>query len=233
MIELNDPAVVRKELNSVVNIAAVAGVVMENFISNNLTSSNLLFFGKENYEEKFVSKFSKNLFFDILAFPFRKYSVKIKKAMVTGSEMIIGESLKLSKESLKEIETITFNYDNLKRVIDEGLFERLSVGLILRNIGMKYLTQIIIIAICEDYCEYAISIKSEKKEETILEEVDLTILTELIQKYEKFCKYVLKENLKDIENLKPILRVNDQFYRFRETKFKIYARLKDLILRNL
>ncbi len=221
---MSDSAVVRRELHSVVNIAAVAGVVMDNFISNNLTSSNPLFFGRENFEEKFVSKFSKSLFFDILAFPFRKYSIKIKKAMVTGSEIIIGESLKLSKESLKEIETITLNYDNLKRMITEDYFERLTVGLILRNIGMKYLTQMIIIAICEDYCDYASSIKSEKKEEIILEEVDLTILTELIQKYEKFSKYVLKENLRDIENLKPILRVNDQFYRFREIKFRISVR---------
>ena len=160
------------------------------------------------YEDKFSAKFSKNLFFNVLAFPFRKYHIKVKKTSVTGSEIIISESLKLSKDSLKEIETISLYYDEFKRIVLGKSFDRLIIGMLIRNITLKLLSQFYIIGICDDYCEiFALNRQKNDNQTELIKSVDINLLEQVVEKYRIFTNYIIKENLRDVENLKPILRV--------------------------
>ena len=142
-VDLMNPDIVQKELINVVNISSIAGIVFE-YLFNSQQFLNFLFFEKQ-IEESFIPKFKKSVFFDLIAFPFRKYLIKIKKDFKSGSEIIISKSLKLPNESIKEIELITRNYDAFKKIINSQSFDRLSVGInvfIFRFINQKYNTQI-------------------------------------------------------------------------------------------
>ena len=139
-LDLKNPEIVQKGLINVVNISSIAGIVFEFFL--NTHQMNYIFFEKL-IEENQIPKFKKSVFFDLLAFPFRKYSIKTKKDSKSGSEIIISKSLKLPNESIKEIELITKNYDAFKNIINSQSFDRLSVGintLIFRFINQKHYT---------------------------------------------------------------------------------------------
>jgi hypothetical protein len=55
ILELKQPNIVKNHLINVVNLASVSGVLIDRFLQNNLSSNNIFFFGKETFEEKFLS----------------------------------------------------------------------------------------------------------------------------------------------------------------------------------
>lgn len=226
--ELKDPAVVNRECVRVVNMIAVASVLIDKYLRGKLNSLNFFFLNRDTFEDNFLAKFTKALFFDILAFPFRKFKVQIKKNMVSGAELIISESLKMSKDSIKEIETILMYYSDLRNIIHKGIYTRLEVGLLLRNITVKNLTQMLIISISEDYLS-VLEENSKNNSLEVIEEVDTKLIEDILKKYIAFVSFIITENLKDIENMKTLLR-GDEIQNIAKVKGSDTKKYVDFVL---
>ena len=108
---------------------------------------------------------------------------------------ILSNVLKLEgKNNLR----IIHNYDEFNNFIDKNEYNRLNVGILLRKILIRNLSKIILISVAYDYI---MKINSNE----VLDKIDYDKLENIFTKYFEFYKYMKKENLETVDEIRPII----------------------------
>jgi tRNA nucleotidyltransferase/poly(A) polymerase len=143
----------------------------------------------------------KTLYIDLLALPYRKFKIKVGKDEMYVSEYIIKESLKLPNDYIREIKILSENIEPFMKYVEENNYDRLTCGKLIRKIKGVYVQKLIIISICESYVK--------DNSNSLKEELNIDVLSSIIKRYKNFENYLEKENLLNIDNLKPLYDGNE------------------------
>ena len=128
----------------------------------------------------------------------RNFKVKTGKEIHSVSQLILKDTLKYSSDQIKENLIMTSSIDEFMKIVNDGNYNRLNSGRILRNIQYKNIPKLFITSIALEYIE-------KRNLNEIIIEVNKNILGEIFIKYNKFNEYIKKENLLHLDELKPLL----------------------------
>ena len=134
----------------------------------------------------------------LLTVSFRNFKVKTGKEIHSVSQLILKDTLKYSSDQIKENLIMTSSIDEFMKIVNDGNYNRLNSGKILRNIQYKNIPKLFITSIALEYFE-------KRNLNEIIIEVNKNILGEIFIKYNKFNEYIKKENLLHLDELKPLL----------------------------
>ncbi len=181
-----------------------------------------------------LKEYKKSIYLALLTFTFKKYEKKItKKESLNGSKLIYKESLKLSNELLREITIFSTSVEDIVSFINnqENInkeFSRLNNAKLIRKIKNPYFLKSVFLAICYENLEFInmlftgdenkkLSLNKNFIENFILRDLEIKesknveefkMIREnyfyILNKYENWMNNLIKENLLDIDNLKPI-----------------------------
>jgi len=168
-----------KDILNCVNIFIVGKKVFDKYQS---------YFKEENYNDSYMCAFYSIL----LTIHMKNFSDFSKNCL---ANVILSKTLKLdSKWPLK----IIHFFDDFNTFIAKNEYNRLNVGLFLRKILVRNISIMIFISVSYEYVE---KINSNN----VLDKLDDNILENIFQKYFEFYKYMKKENLENVDELKPII----------------------------
>lgn len=178
------------ELTKIINMVLTAGYLLENII----TLFPDVFVKKYlKYEENMIKKEDrKSIFFSLLSVPLRNYKIKLGKENVSISKAIAKESLKLNNELIKEIVIYATYIDEFMIYIENGEFERLTTGNLIRKIKHPFITKLIFLSICQ-----------ENKVNMLNTQIDQEHIKMIINKYMKWIYFVEENNLFGADEMKP------------------------------
>ena len=194
----------------------------EEFLQNNKETSNKVLINfavnfiliksyidkNDNYfknKEENIHNF-KILNYSCLLLPYKNIQIpegKNKSAIL--SKIIAAKKLMLPKSEINEIILNiegTTQLINLVKKPKQEIFERYNISLFLIKYKYKNLFNFIKLAICEEYLN---KILKSDEIDFIIEDIDETIVREIIDKYKEIVEYIKKEKLENIENVKPLL----------------------------
>ena len=168
-----------KDILKCVNIFIVGKKVFDKYQS---------YFEKENYNDNYKCTFY-SILLTIHMINFADFSNGIL------ANAILSKTLKLdSKWPLK----IIHFFDDFNNFIAKSEYNKLNVGLLLRKILVRNISIMIFISVSY---EYVMKINSDD----VLDKLDDDILEKVFQKYYEFYKYMKKENLENVDEIKPII----------------------------
>jgi len=168
-----------KDILICVNIFIVGKKVFDKYRS---------YFGGENYDNHY--KYS---FFSILLTIYLTNFIDKNNNIL--SKIILAKVLKLeSKVPLKVIN----HFDEFNNFIIKNEYNKLNVGILLRQILIKNISAMILISVAK---EYVMKINSNDT----LDKLDEDLLESIFQKYYNFYKFIKKENMENVCDIKPII----------------------------
>ncbi len=182
--ELNDN--LKNEINKMVNVFLVGYYIAQ---ENNFC---------ENDEYNKDDNFRLTFHLLLLTVSFRNFKVKTGKEIHSISQLILKDTLKYSSDQIKENLIMTSSIDEFMKIVNDGNYNRLNSGRILRNIQYKNIPKLFITSIALEYIE-------KRNLNEIIIEVNKNILGEIFVKYNTFNEYIKKENLLHLDELKPLL----------------------------
>ena len=167
---------------------------------NILNCVNIFIVGKKVFD-KYQSYFKEEIYNDNYKCAFYSILLTIHMKNFTDfsnnslANVILSKTLKLDcKWPLK----IIHFFDDFNNFIDKNEYNKLNVGLLLRKILVRNISKMIFISASYEYVE---KINSNQ----ILDKLDDNILEKTFLKYFEFYKYMKKENLENVDELKPII----------------------------
>ena len=174
----NKNILTEKDILNCVNIFIVGKKIFDKYQS---------YFEAENYNDNYKCAFY-SILLTIHLRNFTDFSTSV-------ANIILSKTLKLdSKWPLK----IIHFFDDFNNFIAKNEYNKLNVGLLLRKILVRNISTMIFVS--ASY-EYVMKINSN----TVLDNLDDIILEKVFQKYYEFYKYMKKENLENVDEMKPII----------------------------
>ena len=174
----NKNILTEKDILNCVNIFIVGKKVFDKYQS---------YFEAENYNDNYKCAFYSIL----LTIHLRNFT----DFSTTLANIILSKTLKLdSKWPLK----IIHFFDDFNNFITKNEYDKLNVGLLLRKILVRNISYMIFVSAS---CEYVMKINSNN----VLDKLDNNILEKVFLKYYEFYKYMKKENLENVDEMKPII----------------------------
>ena len=155
-----------------------------------------LFVG-ENYDDNY--KFS--LYSLLLTIHMKNFTDKSGNSL---SKILLSKTLKL--ESRIPLKVINF-FDDFSNFFEKNEYKRLNVGLLLRKILFRNISLIIFISTAN---EYVMKIYSNK----VLDKIDENMIENIFQKYFEFYKFLKKEKMENVDEMKPVIdgkRIKKEF----------------------
>ena len=177
-----------KEILKCVNIFIVGEKIFDKYHS---------LFEDENYDNNYICSFYSLL----LTIHMKNFTDKSNSSL---TKTILSKTLKL--ESRVPLKIINF-YDDFINFFIKNEYNRLNVGLLLRKILFPNISIIILISVAY---EYVMKINPN----VVLDKLDEDILENIFQKYLEFYKFVKKENMENIDEMKPVIdgkRIQKEF----------------------
>ena len=113
------------------------------------------------------------------------------------TKIILAKVLKIDFKYLK----IVNHYDEFNTFITKNDFSRLKVGILLRKIHLENISKIILISVSDEYNKEIITTITTN----ILDKIDENKLDNIFNKYFEFYKYIKKEKLENVNELKSIM----------------------------
>jgi len=186
-----------------------------------------------------LKDYKRSIYLALMTFTFKKYEKKLtKKELVNGAKLIYKESLKLSNDMLKEITVFSYSVEDIISLINNpdkcSDSKRLNNAKLIRKIKNPYFLKSIFLAVCLENFNFIhnLNFEDQRKRNTFdqnfIECFSLYPTTEVIQenfhnefnlirenyaqviqKYSNWIGYLIKENLMQIDNLKPIFDGKD------------------------
>ena len=178
-IHNNNNFFTEKDILNCVNIFIVGNKIFEKYKS---------YFDGENYDDKY-----KISFYSILLTIYMKNFTNESANML--AKIVLGNVLKLEDKCILKIIN---QFDDFNKFFVKNEYNKLNVGLLLRKLLVKNLSKMIFISVAY---EYVIKINSDK----VLDKLDNVELEKIFQKYYEFYKYMKKENLDNVNEIKPII----------------------------
>ena len=176
--------------------------IHKNFFSEKdiLNCVNIFIIGKKIFDkyqssfegENFDDKYKCSLYSILLTIHMRNFMNNSTNIL---AKMILANTLKL--ESKETMRILTF-FDDFNNFFVKTEYNKLNVGILLRKILVRNISKMIFISASYEYVE---KINSNN----ILDKLDDNILEKTFQKYFEFYKYMKKENLENVDELKPII----------------------------
>jgi len=212
----SDPILFEQYSKYTVNICAVAGYIIDNYICK---TDNYSFF-ELPFDKKTIKPFKEESFYNLLTIYLRHINnskeVKKEKDIHNGSVLVVKNSLKLKNEDIKMVTIISKHVDTLRNIVKRTEFDRLEagklyniililLGIFLRELSYEYLHKTMLVGICIDYLE---NLKGDSYE-VLLENINPDLLQQVLKNYEFWYLNLKKENLVHIDDLKPILSVKN------------------------
>jgi tRNA nucleotidyltransferase (CCA-adding enzyme) len=188
----------KRDLNTSVNLTIVGSFLLKKLSNNPNRNTN---FFLSDYFDPSINPSKKIFFLSLMTLPFLKYSVKINKEILKADAYIIRESLKLSNEYVRDISVLSENLQILVDYLELGEFDRLSSAKLVRKIKSNYLHKLTAVSICYEYL-----MKVFPLENNLVEYLDTEIFDKICLKYERWYKYLEKENLTKVDELEPLLK---------------------------
>ena len=127
------------------------------------------------------------------------YFREFKKSNASLSQQILKHTYKLGFTYQNSIYLVFKNFDNLFNIINQGNYERLKIGKILRKITYNNIMPILYTFIAYEYIE-----KTELN--SILIEIDDDILQKIIAKNKIFLNYIVEEDMLHLDKIQPLLK---------------------------
>jgi tRNA nucleotidyltransferase/poly(A) polymerase len=111
------------------------------------------------------------------------------------AKIILAKVLKIeTKNYLK----IVNHFDEFNTFVSNKQYNRLNVGILLRQILLCNISKFIFISMSNEYVQ-------KMNSNNILNTTDNDVLDEIFNKYYELCKFIKKENLETVNELKPII----------------------------
>ena len=171
-----------KDIVNLVNIFIIGKICFDKYKN---------YFEGENYDDKYKCCYYSLLLTIIMRNFTDSHANNVAK-------IVLANVLKLSFQESKIILKILNNFDEFNNFVSKNEYTRLNVGILLRKFYVYNISKMILISISN---EYVIKINSNK----VLDNIDENNLENIFNKYYEFYKYVKKENLMDVNNIKPII----------------------------
>ena len=174
----NNNWITEKDIVNFVNIVIIGKICFDKY---------KIFFEGEKFDNNY--KYS---FYSILININMRYFTDTYNNCLT--KIILANVLKIDFKYLK----IVNHYDEFNTFINENKYSRLQVGILLRKIHFEHISKIILISVSDEYIK-------KNNTNNILDKFDDNILDSIFNKYFEFYKYIKKENLENVNELKSIL----------------------------
>ena len=154
-------------------------------------------------EEKKDKQKLKIVNYACLFLPYKNLEIIEKNKNISLSRILCAKKFILPKSDTNDIclliegETELINI--MKNKKPDEIFTRYNIGLYLMKYKYKNISDIITLAICEEY------LNSLNNDEKIIEEIDINSMNDIINKYMKIMDFIKKGKMENIEKIKPLL----------------------------
>ena len=201
--KINEP-VSFEELNEITKKVVIISFISDLIIKGNINNSRTMIFDLLGQKSENLDELISSYFLVILAFPFNKFTVKLKKEIVNLSNLILKEALKSTNEEYNLITNMVRNYDEFKKLLNST--SRLEIGLTLRKITYENLFAYILFSIADDYSNY---IYKSFHFDSCLKNFDWEKLNLILLKHKDLLSLIVKENLLHSDSLKSLIDGNE------------------------
>ena len=154
-------------------------------------------------EEKKDKQKLKIVNYACLFLPYKNFEIIEKNKNISLSRILCAKKFILPKSDTNDIclliEGETELINMMKNKKPDEIFTRYNIGLYLMKYKYKNISDIITLAICEEY------LNSLNNDEKIIEEIDINSMNDIINKYMKIMDFIKKEKMENIEKIKPLL----------------------------
>ena len=170
-----------KDIINCVNIFIVGKICMDKY--------------KQYFEENgevFDSKYQ-SPFYSILLIIYMRNFTDSHNNMI--ARIMLSEVIKIESKSFLKILN---HFDEFNTFISNNKFTRLNVGILLGRILVCNISKLILISVSNEYV-------NKINSNNILNDIDNNVLDEIFNKYYEFFKFIKKENLENVNQIKPII----------------------------
>jgi tRNA nucleotidyltransferase/poly(A) polymerase len=175
----------KKDILKAVNVFIIGKICYDKYKNN---------FNEKEYDNNYKFRY----FSFLLTILFRKCVDNPKNIKNNLAFKILGNALKAPAQEARIIKHIINNYDDFVEFISKNEYNKVNVALLLKNINVINISQIILIAVSEEYI-------MNNNCDMILDKVDYSLLDSIFKKFYKFFEFAKNESLMDINDLKPII----------------------------
>ena len=168
-------------------------ILISNYLIN-YNDNNNFFIPEINYDNNNNNKI---LNYSLFTTPLRKYEfVNKKNIKEIGSKIYLNKVLKLNNNLVNEIINLIFPIHDIQKIIKNNNFNRLEIGLLMKNIKFKNFKKILFICVCDEYIN---------NENNIIEYINIEKINKILFNYKQFYDYVINEKSENTFELKPII----------------------------
>ena len=174
-----------------------------NIVNLFIIANHILNLEKIKYEKNKLKFFNVKLYLILLNYVFIKYLKKSNECVLIN--------LKLPINVIKTKNLITKNITYSLEIINKINYNRIDVGNLIRKIHYENIILLIYILMTIEYYDNYIKNNINLN---IISNFDLDLILNLENKYLLFYNYIEKEKLNEIENIKPLLNINELIKEF-------------------
>ena len=174
-----------------------------NIVNLFIIANHILNLEKIKYEKNKLKFFNVKLYLILLNYVFIKYLKKSNECVLIN--------LKLPINVIKTKNLITKNITYSLEIINKINYNRIDVGNLIRKIHYENIILLIYILMTIEYYDNYIKNNINLN---IISNFDLDLISNLENKYLLFYNYIEKEKLNEIENIKPLLNINELIKEF-------------------
>ena len=146
-----------------------------------------IYFEGENFDDKY-----KYCYYSILlTIGMRNFTDNYNNSL---TKIMLAKVLKTESKNLK----IVNHFDEFNNFISKNEYSRLNVGILIRKILFNNISKILLISVSNEYVQKNIT-------NDVLDKIDDNNLDNIFNKYFEFYKYIKKENLEKVNELKSIM----------------------------
>ena len=174
-----------------------------NIVNLFIIANYLLNLENIKFDKNKLKFFNVKLYLSLLNYVYIKYLKKSNDCVLIN--------LKFPINILKTKNLITKNINYCLEIINKNNYNRIDVGNLIRKIHYENIILLIYVLITIEYYDNYIKNNSNLN---IINNFDLNLILNIHNKYLLFNDYIEKEKLNEIENIKPLLNINELIKEF-------------------